>query len=103
MNINTYGNNLRIEPIRVGSPITRFVEPSLVPVGIGNIFDGSTSKSLEMYWNNTKLLSGEKMRTLPSKKIKVLLFCYLYFATGLFIVLIGGKYLIRIFYGIYHL
>ncbi|WP_324681871.1 VENN motif pre-toxin domain-containing protein [Bibersteinia trehalosi] len=59
-NINTYGNSLRTEPIRVGSPITRFVEPSLVLVGIGNIFDGSTSKSLEMYWNNTKLLSGEK-------------------------------------------
>ncbi|HHW7520695.1 TPA: hypothetical protein ACU18R_002457 [Mannheimia haemolytica] len=81
MNINTYGNNLRIEPIRVGSPITRFVEPSLVPVGIGNIFDGSTSKSLEMYWNNTKLLSGEKMRTLPSKKNKsftflLFIFCY---------------------------
>ncbi len=43
------------------------------------------------------------MRTLLSKKIKAFLFCYLCFATGLFIVLIGGKYLIRIFYGIYHL
>lgn len=36
ININTYGNSLRTEPIRVESPISRFVEPSLMLVGFGN-------------------------------------------------------------------
>ncbi|MEE3700134.1 hypothetical protein [Mannheimia haemolytica] len=46
-NINTYGNSLRTEPIKVGSPITRFVEPSLVPVGVGNVVDSYINKFSE--------------------------------------------------------
>ncbi|HHW7520696.1 TPA: hypothetical protein ACU18R_002458 [Mannheimia haemolytica] len=43
-NINTYGNSLRTEPIRVGSSIARLVQPSLMPVGIGNVLDRFSSK-----------------------------------------------------------
>lgn len=53
--INTYGNSLRTEPIRVGSPITRFVEPSLVPVGVGNAVDSIGSKILEHKYEKIKL------------------------------------------------
>ena len=55
MNINTYGNSLRTEPIREGSLITRFVEPSLVPVGVGNAVDSISSKTLEHKYEKTKL------------------------------------------------
>ena len=58
LNINTYGNSLRIEPIREGSPITRFVEPSLVPVGVGNAIDSISNKFLENEYEKFKLLNG---------------------------------------------
>ncbi|WP_346556664.1 VENN motif pre-toxin domain-containing protein [Mannheimia haemolytica] len=54
-NINTYGNSLRTEPIRMGSPITQFVEPSSVPVGVGNAVDSISSKTLEHKYEKTKL------------------------------------------------
>ncbi|WP_324681869.1 hypothetical protein [Bibersteinia trehalosi] len=57
-NINTYGNSLRTEPIRVGSPITRFVEPSSVPVGVGNAIDSISNKFSENEYEKFKLLNG---------------------------------------------
>ncbi len=59
-NINTYGNSLRTEPIRAGSPISRFVEPSLMPVGVGNVVDSSISKFSEYQFNNLKLSNEVK-------------------------------------------
>ncbi|TCT18675.1 hypothetical protein EDC51_101399 [Bibersteinia trehalosi] len=57
-NINTYGNSLRTEPIKVGSPITRFVEPSSVPVGVGNAIDSISNKFSENEYEKFKLLNG---------------------------------------------
>ncbi|EXI62123.1 hypothetical protein MHD_11245 [Mannheimia granulomatis] len=56
-NINTYGNSLRTEPIRIGSSINRYVEPSLVPIGVGNLLDSAVSKFSEYQYNNSKLLN----------------------------------------------
>lgn len=56
-NMNTYANSLRTEPIRTGSPISRFVEPSLVPIGVGNLLDSAVSKFSEYQYNNSKLLN----------------------------------------------
>lgn len=64
--INTYENSLRTEPIRIGSPISRFVEPSYLPIGVSNILDSSMSKSLETIWDNYEILNGGKNEN-PSK------------------------------------
>lgn len=53
--MNTYVNSLRTEPVRIGSPIIRFVEPSLVPIGVGNLLDSAVSKFSEYQNNNSKL------------------------------------------------
>lgn len=44
-----------------------FVESSLIPVGIGNMFDSSTSKSLEMIWDNYRYLLNGGNNEAPSK------------------------------------
>ncbi|QLB18415.1 hypothetical protein A6B41_02615 [Mannheimia granulomatis] len=57
-NINTYGNSLRTEPIRVGSPISRYVELSPIPVGVGNAVDSISNKFSENEYEKFKLLNG---------------------------------------------
>lgn len=44
----------------------------------------------------------EKMKIPLNNKVNVFFFCYFYFVIAIFIVLIGGKYLIRVIHGIYH-
>lgn len=45
--LNTFGDSLKTEPIYPGSYIFKYKESNLIPTGLGNLIDGTSSKFSE--------------------------------------------------------